>query len=193
MTAAAVDPIQDILDNHSDMADFLEIEAQVDDPEQRARIITKWLLGSTGVTEQVARVRGEGLQGAETSERQQSSISSFSLHGVCSMQVDPLLFLHQHCAETLGLHDINQDRLDRIQEWFDTKKEAKDDNAVAKFTDSCIKRDWVESIRTHHQRKLNTKRLPTTYVLRPEPDPMVVVVDQGWGNPSFDKELFERG
>ena len=40
MAAAAVDPIQDILDNHGDMADFLEIEAQVDDPEQRARIIT---------------------------------------------------------------------------------------------------------------------------------------------------------
>jgi hypothetical protein len=39
MAAAAVDPIQDILDNHGDMSDFLEIEAQVDDPEQRARII----------------------------------------------------------------------------------------------------------------------------------------------------------
>ena len=93
----------------------------------------------------------------------------------------------------LDYNDINQDRLDRIQEWFDTKKEAKDDNAVAKFTDSCNKRDWVESIRTHHQRKLNTKKLPTTYVLRPEPDPMAVVVDQGWGNPSFDEELLERG
>ena len=40
MAAAAVDPIQDILDNHTDMSDFLEIEAQVDDPEQRARIIS---------------------------------------------------------------------------------------------------------------------------------------------------------
>ena len=40
MAAAAVDPIQDILDNHANMSDFLEIEAQVDDPEQRSRIIS---------------------------------------------------------------------------------------------------------------------------------------------------------
>ena len=34
-----MDPIQDILDDHPDMSDFLDIEAQVDDPEQRSRII----------------------------------------------------------------------------------------------------------------------------------------------------------
>jgi hypothetical protein len=39
MAAAAVDPIQDILDGHTDMSDFLEIEARVDNPEQRARTI----------------------------------------------------------------------------------------------------------------------------------------------------------
>ena len=65
--------------------------------------------------------------------------------------------------------------------------------SVAKFTDGCNKRDWAESIRTHFQKKLNPKGLPTQYVLRPEPDPLVVVVDQGWGNPSFDEELYERG
>jgi hypothetical protein len=102
------------------------------------------------------------------------------------VQAHPLLWLHLDGSETLGPNDINQDRLDRIQDWFETKKEVKDDNAVAKFTDSCNKRDWAESIRTHFQQKLNTKGLPTTYVLRPEPDPLVVVVDQGWGNPSFD-------
>jgi hypothetical protein len=31
MAAAAVDPIQDILDGNPHMSDFLEIEAQVDD------------------------------------------------------------------------------------------------------------------------------------------------------------------
>ena len=58
---------------------------------------------------------------------------------------------------------------------------------------SCNKRDWAESIRTHFQRKLNPNGLPTQYALRPEPDPLVPVVDQGWGNPSFDEELYERG
>jgi hypothetical protein len=39
MAAAAVDPIHDILDGHTDMSDLLEIEAQVDDAEQQSRII----------------------------------------------------------------------------------------------------------------------------------------------------------
>ena len=50
----------------------------------------------------------------------------------------------------------------------------------------------MESIRTHFQKKLNAKRLPTQYALRPVPDPLVVVVDQGWGNPSFDEELYRE-
>jgi hypothetical protein len=54
---------------------------------------------------------------------------------------------------------IDQDRLERIQKWFETKKEAKDDSAVGKFTDGCNKRDWAESIRTHLQHKLNPKLL----------------------------------
>ena len=45
----------------------------------------------------------------------------------------------------------------------------------------------------HFQRKLNPKGLPTQYALRPEPDPLVPVVDQGWGNPSFDEKLYESG
>ena len=55
------------------------------------------------------------------------------------------------------------------------------------------KRDWAESIRTYFQKKLNAKGLPTQSTLRPAPDPLVVVVDQGWDNPSFDEELYERG
>jgi hypothetical protein len=77
----------------------------------------------------------------------------------------------------LDFEDINQERLERIEEWFETKKEAKDDSAVAKFTDGCNKRDWTESIRTHFQHKLNPKGMPRSYVLRTEPDPLVMVVD----------------
>jgi hypothetical protein len=39
MAQAAVDLIQDILDNNPEMSDFLEIEAQVNDAEQRLKLI----------------------------------------------------------------------------------------------------------------------------------------------------------
>ena len=66
MAAAAVDPIQDILDNHTDMSDFLEIEAQVDDPEQRARIISSgfWDLQELQTKTPVSRRRSATSSGA---------------------------------------------------------------------------------------------------------------------------------
>jgi hypothetical protein len=39
MAAAAVDPIMDIFDNNIEMSEFLEIEAQVNDAEQRSKLI----------------------------------------------------------------------------------------------------------------------------------------------------------
>jgi hypothetical protein len=83
----------------------------------------------------------------------------------------------------LDFDNINQDRLERIEEWFDTKNEAKDDSSVAKYADRNDKRIWAESIRTHFQHKLNLKMIPRAYVLRPE----------GWGNPDIDQELMARG
>jgi adenylate cyclase class IV len=45
MVAAVVDPIQEILDEIPEMSDFLEIEAHVDDAEQRSKIIIGGFLG----------------------------------------------------------------------------------------------------------------------------------------------------
>ena len=188
-----MDPIQDVLDDHPTMSDFLEIEAQVDDPEQRSRIIQSgfWDLQelqtkTPAFAEKVCKVLRH-----QRGNRRASAILVFTESVSCNL----ILW----CSHTwtvqraLDCNEINQDRLERIHGWFETKKEAKDDNAVATFTDSCNKRDWAESVRTHFQRKLDPKGLPTQHVLRPEPAPLVIVVDQGWGNPSCDEELHERG
>ena len=87
----------------------------------------------------------------------------------------------------LDYADIDQDHLERIQNWFETQKEAKDNYSVAKCTDGNDKRIWAESI------TMNPKMLPRAYVLRPEPDPLVVPVDEGWGNPDFNQELMSCG
>ena len=151
MAATAVDPIQDILDNHGDMSDFLEIEAQVDDPEQRVRIIQSgfWDLQELQnkmpeFAEKVCKVLRH-----QRGNRRASAISVFTESILCRL----ILYCgYAHMVQrALDYYNMNQDRLDRIQDWFETKKEAKDDNTVAKFTDSCTKRDWAESIRTHFQ------------------------------------------
>jgi hypothetical protein len=100
---------------------------------------------------------------------------------------------HTWCRDPWTYDEINQDHLERIEEWFGTKKEAKDDSSVAKYTDGNDKRIWAESIRTHFQHKLNSKMLPRAYALRPGSDPLVVPVDQGWGNPDLDQELMDPG
>jgi hypothetical protein len=46
---------------------------------------------------------------------------------------------------------------------------------------------------SHFQHKLNPKMIPRAHVLRPEPDPLVVPVDEGWGNPDFYQELMAHG
>jgi hypothetical protein len=187
------DPIQEILDEHPDVSDFLEIEAQVGDSEQRARLITGgfWDLvdlqnETTAFPKQfcevIRAVQGNHAASA-VSVFAEMTLIRFVLCGVCTHMV----------MRPLDFEDINQDRLERNEEWFEPKKEAKDDTAVTKFTDGCNKRDWAESITTHFQHKLNPKALPRSHVLRLEPDPLVVQVDQGWGNPDFDQELMEHG
>ena len=170
MAAAAVDPIQDILDGHTDMSDFLEIEAQVNDAEQRSRIIQG---GFWDLTELQNKTPEFAKKVCKVIRHQRGNQAASAVSVFTEMALIRLIL---YCAYTwmvgraLDYNDIDQDRSERIQDWFETKKEAKDDSAVAKFTDGCNNRDWVESIRTHFQHKLNPKGLP-------EPDPLVVVVD----------------
>jgi hypothetical protein len=129
MATAAVDPIQDILDGHTDMSDFLEIEAQVDDPELRARIIQGgfWDLPDLQTqTPEFARKVCKVIR-HQRGNQAASAVSVFTEMTLCRLIL--------YCAYTymvqrpLDNADID---LERIQEWFETKKKAKDDSSVAK-------------------------------------------------------------
>jgi hypothetical protein len=162
MAAAAVDPIQDILDGHTDMSDFLEIEAQVDDAEQQSRIIQG---GFWDLTELQNKMPEFAKKVCKVIRHQRGNQAASAVSVFTEMTLIRLIL---YCAYTwtvdrpLDYTDIDQDRLERIQDWFETKKEVKDDSAVTKFTDGCNKRDWAESIRTHFLHKLNPKGIPSS-------------------------------
>ena len=124
MAAAAVDPIQDILDNHTDMSDFLEIEAQVDDPEQRSRIITSgfWDLQELQTKTPAFAEKVSNVLRRQRGPREASAVSVFTEGVLCKLIC--YCFYTWMVMRPLEFQDINQDRLDRIADWFETKKEA---------------------------------------------------------------------
>ena len=134
MAAAVVDPIQEYSgQSHRDMSDFLEIEAQVDDPEQRARIIQSgfWDLQELQnkmpeFAKKVCKVLRH-----QRGNRRASAISVFTeiTSDAGSSSTVATTWMVQRA---LDYKNIDQDRLERIQAWFETKKEAKDDTCCGK-------------------------------------------------------------
>jgi hypothetical protein len=141
MAAAAVDPIQDILDWYTDMSDFLEIDAQVNDPEQRARIIQG---GFWDLTDLQNKTPEFAKKVCKVIRHQRGNQAASAVSVFTEMTLIRLIL---YCVYTymvqrpLDYNDIDQDRLERIQDWFETKKETNDNSAVVKFTDGCNKRD----------------------------------------------------
>ena len=97
-----MDPVQDILDNHTDMSDFLEIEAQVDDPEQRSRIITSgfWDLQELQTKTPAFAEKVSNVLRRQRGPREASAVSVFT-EGVLK-QADLLLLLHLDGDEAVG-------------------------------------------------------------------------------------------
>jgi hypothetical protein len=140
MAAAAVDPIQDILDENLEMSEFFEIEAQVDDAEQRSKVIKGgfWDLPdpqtkTVEFAQQVCKViRAQG------GSHDATNVSVFTEMGL-SRLIQCCVYIYM-VQRPLDYAAINQDHLVRTSEWFDSLKEAKDDTAVAKYTAGCDKR-----------------------------------------------------
>ena len=114
-------------------------KAQVDDPEQRARIISSgfWDLQELQTKTPVFSEKVCNVLRRQRGPREASAISVFT-ETVLGNLIYYCVYTHA-VMRALDFQDINQDRLDRIADWFETKKEAKDDNVVAKFTDGCNK------------------------------------------------------
>jgi hypothetical protein len=107
-----------------------------------------------------------------------------------------LIKLQQWCMcnymvkRDVGAIVVNEDTIAPVVIWIDSLDMTGAAKDLAKFTDSCDKKNWLADIAAFLEQQKGASGMPLSYVVRGEDEPGP---DEGFGCPTFGKEMRLRG